>query len=401
MEQELEVKRNIGRFAAFTVLLIPFVYTFENAAIGPALGVISQAFPGASLVQVQYVMNIPFITVIPVSIIAGNWLVYHFDKRKIVIIGLFIYAISGFAPGFVNDINTLLLLRVLTGIGAGLVMPVPNMMISEIWGGVTREKRLGIATSVQCISSMSISIIAGFVAALSWRYVFYCFIIILVIAIISLIGLPKFPAPSKEEVLARKTNQVKVHIPPRVWIYGALMCGNWVLWSFPILNIAIYGEKFNITGGALGILMALFALFSIPAAAFYSQEKKVLKRFLPTVAVACYGAGFLIFFFANNYAVMVVGALFCALGSSSMNPHIFDLTARACASDLRAREISFGIVTPCIALGGLIAPLIQAGIGAISGNTSIESLFFVTAIALFVFAVILIFTTKERVKEAH
>lgn len=389
-----EIKRNIRPFAAFAILLLPFVYTFEGAAIGPALNVLAQAFPDASTMAIQYVMNLPFLTVIPVSIVTGRWLVNRFDKKTLVVFGLLLYAISGILPGFVNNIEAILLLRLLTGIGAGLVLPLPNMMISEVWGGQARERKMGLASAVQSASSTAISIIVGFVMVLGWRWVFYTFVLILIVAFIALAGLPKFPRVSGQAP-EQNAPREKIRMPRKVWLYAGLMCGNWMFWSFAIMNLAFFGAKLNIGGGAMGLLVALPGLFGILAASFITEYRKLFKRFFPTVAMLVYALSFYLYSTAENYFVLVIASLACAFGGFSMQPYIFDLTAKACESDPRAADAAFGIVTPGMMVGALLMPVVQAAYGNISGNTGIEFLWSSCAVFLVAFAILLAFTNKD------
>jgi len=110
----------LSRFNIFVVLLIPLVWTFEASAIGPALGSIIQAFPSATPLQAKLVMTMPFITAIIFSAVSGA-LARFVDRKIILIIGLLIYGITGMLPAWLNDINQILFMRLLTGVGVGLV----------------------------------------------------------------------------------------------------------------------------------------------------------------------------------------------------------------------------------------------------------------------------------------
>jgi MFS family permease len=406
--QKDSAKNAVGALGTFAIMVLPFVYTFEGAAIGSDLQVLSAAFPDVPYMFIQYVMNVPFLAVIPMSIITGKWLVNKFDKRNIAIVGLFIYAISGILPGFANDIPTILALRVITGIGAGMVLPLCNMMISETWEGTKRERMLGASVSVQNISSTFISIIVGFLSVISWRCAFYMFTLVLVVALIAVFWLPHFPPVKKAEAAAEdgaatsEAPKAKQHMPAVIWFYALLMTVNWIFLNFVIMNLPVYAAEFGIVGGLMGLLVASPGLFSIFFAAIADRVHAGLKRFFPAVALFGYAIGFLILSNATNFGVMEIACVGIAWGSALMSPFVFDSTAAACEGNEEVRETAFGIVTPCIMLGSLLEPSIQVGIAALGGTSSDQFLFFFASICLFVLAVLfLIFwkgTPAERAK---
>ena len=163
---------HLTKFNAFSILLLAFCWLFEASAIGPALGEIAKAFPQASLLQIQNVMTAPLWTAIIVSVIAGK-LAEYFDKKAIVLIGLLIYAVTGVLPIFVTNINQVIILRVITGIGAGLVLPMTNAMITVHYSGVDRERMFGLASSVSNIANVFVNVIVGFLITVSWKMTLY------------------------------------------------------------------------------------------------------------------------------------------------------------------------------------------------------------------------------------
>src|SRR3974390_704836 len=102
-------EKKISKFTTFTVLSLAFVWTFEGSTMAPALGEIDKAFPGASVLQLQNIIVIPFLTAFIFSIISGK-LAKYIDKKTIAIVGLAIYGSMGILPVIAASVNQILLL---------------------------------------------------------------------------------------------------------------------------------------------------------------------------------------------------------------------------------------------------------------------------------------------------
>lgn len=186
-------KIKLTNSGVFAILVLPFVWTFEVSAIGPALGAFSATYPGTSVFQLQLIMIGPLFTSFIFSIVAGK-LASFIDKKKIVITGLLLYGIAGILPAFAANIYLVIILRVLTGVGAGLVLPMPGAIIAGHFTGEKRERMMGLTSSVANVANVAASFIIGILLVFGYKFAFYSFAIVLVIAVIEIVLLPKSPA---------------------------------------------------------------------------------------------------------------------------------------------------------------------------------------------------------------
>ena len=155
----------LTKFNVFTMLLIPFVWIYELSVVAPILGEVAKAFPNASTFQLQLIVIMPFFTSIPFSIIAGK-LAKRYDKKNLIIIGLLIYGVAGMLPFFCQTMGQVLIFRLITGIGVGMVLPLPNAIIAEHFTGTQRERMLGAATGVANVANVLDSVAVGFILTL-------------------------------------------------------------------------------------------------------------------------------------------------------------------------------------------------------------------------------------------
>ena len=81
---------------------------------------------------------IPFVAVLFFSAIAGK-LSEYFDKKNILMLGLLIYGATGIMPAFATSIDQKMILRLIAGIGVGLVLPMTNAIIADHYLGNERR----------------------------------------------------------------------------------------------------------------------------------------------------------------------------------------------------------------------------------------------------------------------
>ncbi|WP_461391916.1 MFS transporter [Desulfosporosinus fructosivorans] len=394
MEEKVMTTAKLTKFNAFTLLLIPFVWLFEASIIAPILGAVAAAFPGTSNFEIQLVMTMPFFTSIIFSVVAGR-LAKSFDKKTLVIVGLFIYGVTGVLPAFANSITQILILRLITGVGVGLVLPLPGAIISEHYFEAKRERMLGLATAVANFANVVNSIAIGFILVLGWQYPFYSFGIVLVIMVIAIFGLPKSPPQTQVEPESKTALlNPKKSIPKIVFVFALFMTLNWVFFGFDILNTALFmmSEKLG-APWLIGIAISVPALGSIFSGSLFPELHRIFKGYLTFFALLIFALGFVVLSNAHSFSTLLVANLLIGFGSGIIPPFILYLTSNKVSPE--QKDVSFGIVTSCIHLGFLAAPFIQVAIGTVSNNTSFRFLYFVSSIVLVTATVIFLFYGKK------
>lgn len=392
----------LTKFNVFTMLLIPFVWIYELSVVAPILGEVSKAFPNASTFELQLVIIMPFFTSIPFSIIAGK-LAKRYDKKNLVVIGLLIYGIAGMLPYLCQTMTLILLCRLITGIGVGMVLPLPNAMIAEHFTGTQRERMLGAATSVANIANVLDSIAVGFILTLGWRYPFLCFSVCLVIMLIAMVGLPKFPPKTETiEITEKEEHNVSNKSIPRIAYILVLCMGlNWMLFGFNITNMALFMESEKIgETWMMGIAICFPGLASIFAGMVFPNFYHKTKNYIAPISIGIFAAGFVVMFFTHSFATQTVANLLIGFGSGMLNPYILNLTSQKV--DKIHRDAAYGLVSSGIHIGYLAGPFVQLAIATATGNETYRFLFGVSAVILIAATFISIFVAGKisgQVKE--
>jgi len=384
----------LTKFNIFTIILIPFVWIYELSVVAPILGSVGAAFPLASTFQLQLIVIMPFFASIPMSVVAGK-LAKKYDKKSLIILGLAIYGVAGMLPYLAETMNQILISRLITGIGVGLVLPLPNAMIAEYFTGTERQRMLGLATSVANIANVLDSIAVGFILLLGWQYPFLCFSVCLVIMVIAIFGLPKSP-PNKQT-----PNEVVDHhlssgnIPNIAYALVAFMTINWIFFAFNIENMALFMITEHIgLPWMIGIAVCLPGGASIISGAVFPNFYHQTKNYIVPISTVIFASGYSVLYFADSFATQSIANLLIGFGSGMLCPYILNLTSQKVDKD--HRDAAYGLVTSGIHMGFLIAPFAQLIIATISGNESFRFLYGFSASILIISTIITFFVAMKQ-----
>lgn len=386
----------LTKFNVFTILLIPFVWIYELSVVAPILGSVAAAFPNASTFELQLIVIMPFFASIPMSVVAGK-LAKRYDKKNLIILGLLIYGVAGMIPFLAETMNQILISRLITGIGVGLVLPLPNAMIAEHFTGTQRERMLGLATSVANIANVLDSIAVGFILLLGWNYPFLCFGVCLVIMVIAIFGLPKSD-PTMKTIEAVDQHLPSRGLPKIVYALVAFMTINWILFAFNIENTALFMISENIgLPWMIGIAICLPGGASIISGAIFPNFYHKTKEYIVSISAAIFAIGYVVMSLTHSFAIQTIANILIGLGSGMLVPYILNLTSKKV--EKVHRDAAYGFVTSGIHLGFLLAPFVQLMIKNITGFESYRFLCGLSATILIVFAMITFFAAIRQSKQ--
>ncbi len=175
--------------------------------------------------------------VIPASLVAGALAGNKVKYKTLIIIGIILYLIGGFAPAFANNFSTILIERAIFGIGWGLIAPLGNALAISFYEGNKRASILGLGAVIMNLGSIVMQFAGGALAVIGWKYSFYSHalgIVSLIFVIIFLTEPPKVAEPAGAEKSKIRVRGVVVltaflvgiycsHISyscSHVWIFG-------------------------------------------------------------------------------------------------------------------------------------------------------------------------------------
>ncbi|MCV9888583.1 MFS transporter [Metabacillus halosaccharovorans] len=239
-------------------LVIPVTPTIMNELhlSGSIVGYMVAAFAVAQLV---------------VSPIAGRW-VDQFGRKRMIVIGLFIFGISELLFGVGNTLSVLFLSRILGGISAAFIMPAVTAFIADTTSLETRPKALGYMSAAISTGFIIGPGIVRFLAEIGTRIpFFFAGMLGVFAAVLSLITL-KEPERNMEyeENSDQKTGLNRIFSPVYFISFMIILISAFGLSSFESLFALFVDHKFGftpkdiaimITGGAIVGAIAQIALF--------------------------------------------------------------------------------------------------------------------------------------------
>src|SRR5512134_2217345 len=156
----------------FSVMMVTVMQVLDTSITNVALPHMQGSF-SASIDEMSWVIT-SYLAANAIVIPASGWLTAVFGRRRFYLICTFIFTASSFLSGLAPNLEFLVAMRVLQGLGGGSVVPMAQAIMWEIF---PLEQR-GTAMSVWGVGIMLAPIlgptVGGWIADnWSWRWIFY------------------------------------------------------------------------------------------------------------------------------------------------------------------------------------------------------------------------------------
>jgi EmrB/QacA subfamily drug resistance transporter len=141
-----------------------------------------------------------------ISIILFGKLSDIYGRKHVLIAGIIIFVLTSVMCGFSTNMIELIIFRGLQGIGGGILISLPFIVVGEIFSSRERAKYMGILASVFGIADVLGPILGGVITdTFGWRWVFFINVPVGIAAVtILLYSLPNFKLPGIKKIIDYK-----------------------------------------------------------------------------------------------------------------------------------------------------------------------------------------------------
>ncbi len=213
--------------------------------------------------------------------------VFKVGKKKSATIALLIFAITGSAGLYLEQIEAFLLSRALFGVAVATLMIVSTSLVGDYFQGEARHKFMGYQSAFMSIGGVSFVLAGGFLSDMDWRLPFGIYLIGLILlpmAIYFLYEVPKEQIEQKEEDII-PTNLLGIYFLAFFYMLIFFILPTQV----PFLIIDHFGGSGKIAGSIIAIA---FLSNAFGAITFSKLKKKYNFSTIYLIALFIIACGF-------------------------------------------------------------------------------------------------------------
>ena len=167
-----ETKRADPRWTLVACILASSLSFVDGSVLSVALPAIRNSY-GAAAQEVQWVVN-AYLLPLSALLLLGGALGDHFGRRRLLIIGTSIFAITSIVCALAPSITVLFIARGAQGIGAALLLPNSLALLNAAFRGEKRGRAVGIWAAAGAASAAIAPLIGGWlVGTVGWPAIFY------------------------------------------------------------------------------------------------------------------------------------------------------------------------------------------------------------------------------------
>lgn len=354
------------------ILSISLLNILMNAGIVPVLSRISQEFPDASATTIKFTLSIAAIFSITFSLLTG-FLDRFLPKKKILLVGLLMYAAGGMGSGLARSMTELLAFRALLGAGAGTCLPLATGFIAEFYEGEERKQAIGLGFFAANLSAMLLPLIGAILAETNWRYAFVVYGIALLILVFTMLFIPNREKPPI-------TGEFRLFYVSRTVILATLgyLFVTMLFLSLPS-NISVFLETEQYGSvSTVAYINSTSTFVTMLINLNFRRIYSLLKDHVLSLGLLLCGLGFATLSFSQNLAMVLLGKVFIGTTMGMLHPFWSYKVTQSTPREHATSALS--LVNSGFRMGTFVSPLFFFSANSLLGINSIRGEFLLVSI---------------------
>ena len=249
---------------------------------------------GLSTSLTVLIITLYALIVVFMSPFVGKW-IDRFGAKNLLAGGLFIYAASGLIVVIDGSLLTLIVSRIMIGIGVAAIFSTVTVIMGDVYSGSKLHHLMGIRVSINNVSAVIWPILGGLLGEISWQTPFAIYMVGFPLGALVLKELPKTHVRMVEKVDERKKSLPMVirENPSLILIY-ALMFLTTITLSVGALFIPQLLKHIGIADTVvIGFYISTLTLAVATTSYFYGWIMDHLRNYLiVVVALSLWVIGF-------------------------------------------------------------------------------------------------------------
>ena len=349
--------------ASILALSLVLITSFSISSALPAMFDYYQGYPKE---QIELLVSLPSFGIM-IMLVLNGFLERLLPERLQISLGLLILSIGGTAPFWYQDYNFVFAMRILFGLGVGMINAKAISIISERYHGKTRIQMLGLRGSAEVVGASILTLVVGQLLSLGWTVTFLAYSAGFLVLILYLLFVPygkeKKETKNKETETTRLTGQMKGLIFLLAVEAAVVVCTNTAI-TIRIPSLMV--ERGLGDAQLSSLVLSIMQLIGILAGVSFSFFISLFKERLLLWSGITFGLGQIVIALSPSLGVMVVGSVVAGFSYSVALTTVFQLLSERIPAKLLNQATSFAVLG--CSFGAFTTPFILGAIGFVTQN---------------------------------
>ena len=349
--------------ASILALSLVLITSFSISSALPAMFDYYRGYPKE---QIELLVSLPSFGIM-IMLVLNGVLERLLPERLQISLGLLILSIGGTAPFWYQEYNFVFAMRILFGLGVGMINAKAISIISERYHGKTRIQMLGLRGSAEVVGASILTLVVGQLLSLGWTVTFLAYSTGFLVLILYLLFVPygkeKKETKNKETETTRLTGQMKGLIFLLAVEAAVVVCTNTAI-TIRIPSLMV--ERGLGDAQLSSLVLSIMQLIGILAGVSFSFFISLFKERLLLWSGITFGLGQIVIALSPSLGVMVVGSVVAGFSYSVALTTVFQLLSERIPAKLLNQATSFAVLG--CSFGAFTTPFILGAIGLVAQN---------------------------------